>query len=131
MNIKRFFLQKTSLFVFIVTFWTKISVSQKLQFIIPCALPGPQKKVHISEISGQIFTNLPIMCEKKNYLNKIKLKWQNCLKQKSYRTERKFIKLREEKTCLLASWWGSIKRYKLYIFIKGSFYGMFKPLVLK
>ena len=38
------------------------------------------------------------MCKKKkkNYLNKMKLKWQNCLKQKSYRTERKFIKLREE-----------------------------------
>ena len=26
----------------------------------------------------------------------MKLKWQNCLKQKSYQTERKFIKLREE-----------------------------------
>ena len=33
---------------------------------------------------------------KKKYLNKIKLQWQSCLKQKSYRTERKFIKLREE-----------------------------------
>ena len=36
------------------------------------------------------------MCEKKNNVNKMKLKWQNCLKQKTYRTERKFIKLREE-----------------------------------
>ena len=26
----------------------------------------------------------------------MKLKWQNCLKQKSYPTERKFIKLTEE-----------------------------------
>ena len=26
----------------------------------------------------------------------MKFKWQNCLKQKIYRTERKFIKLREE-----------------------------------
>ena len=36
------------------------------------------------------------MCEKKICANKMKLKWQNYLKQKIHRTERKFIKLREE-----------------------------------
>ena len=99
-----------------MTFWTKISVFQKLQFIIP-ALFLVHKKIYISELSGQIFTNLPIMCEKKICANKMKLKWRNYLKQKICRTERKFIKLREEakkpvswhhdgeKTCLLASWW--------------------------
>ena len=50
----------------------------------PC---WPRKKVHISELSGQIFTNLPRMCGKKILAK---------TKQKIYRTERKFIKLREE-----------------------------------
>ena len=50
----------------------------------PC---WPPKKVHISELSGQIFTNLPRMCGKKILAK---------TKQKIYRTERKFIKLREE-----------------------------------
>ena len=54
----------------------------------PC---WPRKKVHISELSGQIFTNLPRMCGKNIYLNKMKLKWQNCFKQKIYRTERKLV----------------------------------------
>ena len=62
-------------------------------------MPAPflaHKKAHISELFSQIFTNLPRICEKKVYVNKMKLKWQNYLKQKVYRTERKFIKLREE-----------------------------------
>ena len=53
------------------------------------------KKVHISKFSRQIFTNLPRMCEKQFYVNKMKLKWQNCFKQKIYRSEKKFIS-REE-----------------------------------
>ena len=36
------------------------------------------------------------MHEKKIYVNKMKLKWQNCLKQKICQTERKLIKFREE-----------------------------------
>ena len=95
MNIKRFFLRKTSLFVFIVTFWTKISVFQKLQFIIPRAYPGPQKSLYLRTLWSNIH-QFAYNVWKKNYLNKMKLKWQNCLKQKSYRTERKFIKLRQE-----------------------------------
>ena len=54
------------------------------------------KKAHISEFSRQIFTNLSRMCEKQFYVNKMKLKWQNCFKQKIYRCEKKFIKSREE-----------------------------------
>ena len=76
----------------------KKSISQlqfKLQFIIPILFLA-NKKVHISEFSRQIFTNLPRMCEKQFYVNKMKLKWQNCFKQKIYRCEKKFIKSREE-----------------------------------
>ena len=76
----------------------KKSISQlqfKLQFIIPTLFLA-NKKVHISEFSRQIFTNLPRMCEKQFYVNKMKLKWQNCFKQKIYRCEKKFIKSREE-----------------------------------
>ena len=54
------------------------------------------KKAHISEFSRQIFTNLSRMCEKQFYVNKMKLKWQNCFKQKIYRCGKKFIKSREE-----------------------------------
>ena len=53
-------------------------------------------KVNISDLFGQIFTNLPRMCGNKCYGNKIKLKWPIYLKQKIGLTDRKFIKLREE-----------------------------------
>ena len=63
------------------------------------------KKVYISELSGQIFTNLPRMCEKKFCANKMNLKWQNYLKQKNLTNSEKFYKAerRGEKTCHLAS----------------------------
>ena len=96
MNIKRFFLRKN---IFICLYSDilnqNLSIS-KIAFYHPPCSSWPTKKVYISELSGQIFTNLPRMCEKKINVNKMKLKWQNCLKQKTYRTERKFIKLREE-----------------------------------
>ena len=41
-------------------------------------------------------TCLKCVKKKNNYVNKMKLKWQKYLKQKIYRTERKFIRLREE-----------------------------------
>ena len=58
----------------------------------PSPPPSPflaNQKVHISELSGQIFTNLPRMCENKFYGNKMKLKWRNYLKQKIYKAERR------------------------------------------
>ena len=83
------------------------------------------KKVHISEPSCQIFTNLPRMCEK-NYVNKMKLKWQNYFKQKIYRTGRKFIKLREEAKKTI-SWYHDGDPFKdiNYIFLlRAAFYGL-------
>ena len=66
------------------------------------------------------------MCEKKINVNKMKLKWQNCLKQKICRTEKKFIKLREEAKKPV-SWdhkWDPFKD-RIYIFsLRTAFYGM-------
>ena len=63
----------------------------------------------------------------------MKLKWQNYLKQKIYRTERKFIKLKEEAKKPV-SWHHDGDPFK-DIFVKGSFLWnasvLFKPLVLK
>ena len=96
MNIKSFFLWKNILICLYSDILNQnISISTISIYHHP-RTSWPTKKIHISELSGQIFTNLPRMCEKKNYVNKMKLKWQNYLKQKIYRTERKFIKLREE-----------------------------------
>ena len=71
----------------------------------------------MSELSDQMLINLLRMREKKNYVNKMKIKWQNCLKQKIYWTERKFIKLREE-AINLVSWQhiGDPFKYINYIF---------------
>ena len=66
------------------------------------------------------------MCEKKNCANKMKLKWQNYLKQKIYRTERKFIKLREEAKKPV-SWHHDGDQFKdiNYIFsLRAAFYEM-------
>ena len=65
------------------------------------------------------------MCEK-NYVNKMKLKWQNYFKQKIYRTGRKFIKLREEAKKTI-SWYHDGDPFKdiNYIFLlRAAFYGM-------
>ena len=87
MNIKRFFLRKTFLFVFIVTFWTKISIFQKLQFIIPRALPqggpafiirgGPNSEHFLSNLRkllkrGKFFLTTQSLIVKRNwiYINK-------------------------------------------------------------
>ena len=56
----------------------------------------------------------------------MKLKWQNCLKQKNYRTERKFTKLREEAKKPV-SWHHDGDPFKdiNYIFSsRAAFYGM-------
>ena len=56
----------------------------------------------------------------------MKIKWQNSLKQKIYRTERKFIKLRDE-AINLVSWHhsGDPFKYINYIFSwKAGFDGM-------
>ena len=96
MNIKRFFLRK-NIFICLYSDIVNQNLSiSKTAIYHPPAHFLAFKKVHISELSGQIFINLPRMCEKKIYINKMKLKWLNCLKQKNYRTKRKFIKLREE-----------------------------------
>ena len=66
------------------------------------------------------------MCEKRFYVNKMKLKWQYCLKQKIYRTERKFTKLREEAKKPV-SWHHDGDPFKdiNYIFLlRAAFYGM-------
>ena len=66
------------------------------------------------------------MCEKKICANKMKLKWQNYLKQKIYRTERKFIKLRE-KAKKSVFWHHDGDPFKdiNYIFsLRAAFYGM-------
>ena len=126
MNIKRFFLRKN---IFICLYSDilnqNLSIS-KVAIYHPLCPSWPTKKVYISELSGQIFTNLPRMCEKKNYVNKMKLKWQNYLKQKIYRTERKFIKLREEAKKPV-SWHHDGDPFKdiNYIFsLRVAFYGM-------
>ena len=65
MNIKRFFLRKN---IFICLYSDilnqNLSIS-KVAIYHPLCPFWPTKKVHISELSGQIFTNLPIMCKKK------------------------------------------------------------------
>ena len=65
MNIKRFFLRKN---IFICLYSDilnqNLSIS-KVAIYHPLYPSWPTKKVHISELSGQIFTNLPRMCEKK------------------------------------------------------------------
>ena len=66
------------------------------------------------------------MCEKKFYVNKMKLKWQKHLKQKVCRTERKFIKLTEEAKKAF-SWHHDGDPFKdiNYIFsLRVAFYGM-------
>ena len=115
MNIKRLFLQIN---IFICLY--NDILNQNLNILLA------HKKIHISELSGQIFTNLPRMCEKKNYGNKMKLKWQNYLKQKICRIERKFIKLREEAKKPV-SWYHDRDPFKdrIYIFsLRAAFYGM-------
>ena len=99
MNLKR----STSLFVFIMTFWTRISVFQKLQFIIPSW--STKKSISLCpELFGQVFTNLPWLYEKKickkNEAEMVKLfKTKKLLNwEKIYKAER-----RGEKICLLAS----------------------------
>ena len=126
MNIKRFFLRKN---IFICLYSDilnqNLSISKIAIYHPPCS-SWPTKKVYISELSGQIFTNLPRMCEKKICANKMKLKWQNYLKQKIYRTERKFIKLREEAKKPV-SWHHDGDPFKdiNYIFLlRAAFYGM-------
>ena len=72
----------------------KKSISQlqfKLQFIIPHPLPGQQKGPYLRILSSNIHQFVQNI-----YVNKMKLKWQNCFKQKIYRCEKKFIKSREE-----------------------------------
>ena len=66
------------------------------------------------------------MCEKKIYGNKRKLKWQNYLKQKICRTERKFMKLREEaKKPVSWNHDGDSFKDRIYIFsLRAAFYGM-------
>ena len=61
------------------------------------------------------------MCEKKIYASKMKLKWQNYLKQKNCQTGRKFIKLREEAK-KPASWHhdGDPFKDRNYIFLLGA-----------
>ena len=97
MNIKRFFLRiKIFICLYNDILNQNLSISKTASYHLPHFLA--HEKVHISELSGQIFTNLPRMCERFFYVNQMKLKWQNYIKQKIYRTER-----RGEKTCLLAS----------------------------
>ena len=67
------------------------------------------------------------MCEIFFYVNRMKLKWQNCLKQNICRTERKFIKLREEAKKYL-SWHHDGDPFSdvNYIFLlRASFYEMY------
>ena len=105
MNIKRFFLRKN---IFICLYSDilnqNLSISKIAIYHPPCS-SWPTKKVYISELSGQIFTNLPRMCEKKICANKMNRKWQNYLKQKNLTNSEKFYKAerRGEKTCHLAS----------------------------
>ena len=66
------------------------------------------------------------MCEKKIYVNKMKLKWQNYLKQKIYRTERKFLKLREQAKKPV-SWHHNgdpFKDIKYMFSLRAAFYGI-------
>ena len=126
MNIKRFFLRK-NIFICLYSDILNQNLSISKIAIYHRLRPSwPTKKVHISELSGQIFTNLPRICEKTFYVNKMKLKWQNCLKQKNCRTERKFIKLRE-KAKKPVSWHHDVDPFKdiNYIFsLRAAFYGM-------
>ena len=90
MNKKRLFLRK-NIFICLYSDILKqnLIISKIAIYHTPCT-SRPSKKVHISD------SPISLECVKKNYVNKMKLKRQNCLKQKIYRTERKFIKLREE-----------------------------------
>ena len=63
MNIKRFFLRIkifTCLYNDILN--QNLSISKTASYHLPHFLA--HEKVHISELSGQIFTNLPRMCER-------------------------------------------------------------------
>ena len=72
-----------------------LSIS-KIAIYHPPRPSWPTKK-SISQNSLVKYSPICLECvKKKNCANKMKLKWQNYLKQKIYRTERKFIKLREE-----------------------------------
>ena len=96
MNIKRFFL-RISFFIWLYndTLNQNLSIS-KIAIYHRRRSFWPTKKF-ISQNSLVKYSPICLECvKKKNCANKMKLKWQNYLKQKIYRTERKFIKLREE-----------------------------------
>ena len=126
MNIKRFFLWKN---IFICLYNDilnqNLSIS-KIAIYHPPRSSGPTKK-SISQNSLVKYSPICLECvKKKNCANKMKLKWQNYLKQKIYRTERKFIKLREEAKKPV-SWHHDGDPFKdiNYIFLlRAAFYGM-------
>ena len=95
MNIKRFFLWKN---IFICLYNDILNQNLSISKIAIYRPPRPSWPTKKSVSQNFLFKYSPICLEnvKKNYVNKMKLKWQNYLKQKNYRTERKFIKLREE-----------------------------------
>ena len=126
MNIKRFFLRKN---IFICLYNDilnqNLSIS-KISIYHPPRSSWPTKK-SISQNSLVKYLSICLECvKKKMYINKMKLKWQNYLKQKNYRTERKFIKLREEAKKPV-SWHHDGDPFKdiNYIFsLRVAFYGM-------
>ena len=64
MNIKRFFLRiKIFICLYNDILNQNLSISKTAIYHLPHFLA--HEKVHISELSGQILTNLPRMCEKK------------------------------------------------------------------
>ena len=94
-NIKRFFL-RINIFICLYNDILNQNVSiSKIAIYHPQRPSWPTKK-SISQNALVKYSPICLVCEKKICVNKMKLKWQNYLKQKIYRTERKFIKLREE-----------------------------------
>ena len=103
MNIKRFFLRIN---IFICLYNDILSQNLNISKIAIYHPPRPcwPRKKSISHspyliVHNSLVKYSPICLEcVKNFFygNKMKLKWRNYLKQKICRTERKFIKLREE-----------------------------------
>ena len=126
MNIKRFFLRK-KIFICLYNDILNQNLSISKIAIYHLLRPSWPTKKAISRNPLVKYSSICLECvKKKNYVNKMKLKWQNYLKQKIYRTERKFIKLREEAKKPV-SWHHDGDPFKdiNYIFsLRAAFYGM-------
>ena len=126
MNIKRPFLW-INIFICLYNVILNQNFSISKIAIYHAPRPSWHTKKSISQNSLVKYSPICLECvKKKNYVNKMKLKWQNYLKQKIYQTERKFIKLRE-KAKKPVSWHHDGDPFKdiNYIFsLRVAFYGM-------